>query len=144
MTRGLRMSGKEHERARHGLKTPHVQSGRGIRGFRAPFFFLRIFQHTPGTYPRPPTNSLWRFLSFGDLGVPGVCSKGMLGFSYIFDTYFGRIQFSKWPETVTKTDEKRVNKNNEINWFHVIYTWYCPNNPCMVYLPTSPIKINLP
>ena len=20
---------------------------------------LRIFQHTPGTYPRPPTNSLW-------------------------------------------------------------------------------------
>ena len=22
--------------------------------------FLRIFQHTPGTYPRPPTNGLWR------------------------------------------------------------------------------------
>ena len=39
---------------------------------------LRIFQHTPGTYPRPPTNSLWRS-SFhlglrGCLGyAPGVC-----------------------------------------------------------------------
>ena len=22
--------------------------------------YLRIFQHTPGTYPRPPTNGLWR------------------------------------------------------------------------------------
>ena len=49
-----------------------------------PWFFLenlRIFQHTPGTYPRPPTNSLWRnsfhlrvwgSLGYapGDVGVP--------------------------------------------------------------------------
>ena len=44
--------------------------------------YLRIFQHTPGTYPRPPTNSLWRnSFCLGGFGIPGVCSKGMLGFS---------------------------------------------------------------
>ena len=42
------------------------------------FYILRIFQHIAGTYPRPPTNSLWRS-SFhlglrGCLGyAPGVC-----------------------------------------------------------------------
>ncbi len=39
---------------------------------------LRISQHTPGTYPRPPTNSLWRnsfhLGVWGSLGyAPGVC-----------------------------------------------------------------------
>ena len=41
-------------------------------------YFLRIFQHTPGTYPKPPTNSLWRnsfhLGLWGCLGyAPGVC-----------------------------------------------------------------------
>ena len=42
------------------------------------FLFLRTFQQTPGAYPKPPTNSLWR--SSFHLGVwgclgyaPGVC-----------------------------------------------------------------------
>ena len=40
--------------------------------------FLRTLQHTPGTYPRPPTNSLWRnsfhLGVWGSLGyAPGVC-----------------------------------------------------------------------
>ena len=40
--------------------------------------FPRIFQHTPGTYPRPSTNSLWRnsfhLGVWGCLGyAPGVC-----------------------------------------------------------------------
>ena len=40
--------------------------------------FPRIFQHTPGTYPRPSTNSLWRnsfhLGVWGGLGyAPGVC-----------------------------------------------------------------------
>ena len=39
---------------------------------------------TPGTYPRPPTKQFIKgFFSFGGLGMPGVCSKGMLGFSQI-------------------------------------------------------------
>ena len=44
---------------------------------------LQIFQHTPGTYPKPPTNSLCFGIpeSFGALGMPGVCSRGMLEFS---------------------------------------------------------------
>ena len=45
----------------------------------------RIFQHTPGTYPRPSTICLLimkEFLSFEGLGMPGVCSRGMLGFSW--------------------------------------------------------------
>ena len=46
---------------------------------------LRIFQHTPETYPRPQTNGLWVGIpeSFGGLGIPGVCSKGMLGFPLV-------------------------------------------------------------
>ena len=43
--------------------------------------YLRIFQHTPGTYPRPPQEFMKGFLSFGGLGIHGVCSRGMLGFS---------------------------------------------------------------
>ena len=44
--------------------------------------FPRIFQHTPSTYPRPSSNSLWRIsFSFGGLGMPGVCFRCMLGFS---------------------------------------------------------------
>ena len=41
-------------------------------------FILRFFQHTPGTYPRPPTKSLWRdsfhLGVWGFMGyAPGVC-----------------------------------------------------------------------
>ena len=44
--------------------------------------FPRIFQHTPSTYPRPSSNSLWKIsFSFGGLGMPGVCFRCMLGFS---------------------------------------------------------------
>ena len=44
-------------------------------------FYLRTFQQTPGAYPKPPTNSFMKeFLSFGGLGMSGVCSRGMLGF----------------------------------------------------------------
>ena len=40
------------------------------------------FQDTPGTYTRPSSNSLWRdFFHLGGLWMPGVCSRGMLGFS---------------------------------------------------------------
>ena len=43
---------------------------------------LRIFQHTPGTYQNDPQPTVYvsEFLSFGGLGKPGVCSRGMLGF----------------------------------------------------------------
>ena len=42
-----------------------------------------ILRHIPhGTYPRPPTNSLWRnSFHSGVWGMRGVCSRGMLGFS---------------------------------------------------------------
>ena len=44
-------------------------------------WFLRTFQHTTGTYPRPPNQQFMKgFLSFGGSGKPGVCSRGMLGF----------------------------------------------------------------
>ena len=42
---------------------------------------LRLFQHTPGTYPRPPTKFMKEFLSFGGLGIHGVRSRGVLRFS---------------------------------------------------------------
>ena len=48
---------------------------------------LRIFQHTPGTYPRPPTNGLW-------FGIPFISgfrdSWGMLqGYVGVFlDSFF--------------------------------------------------------
>ena len=43
------------------------------------------FQHTPGTYPSPPTNSLWRNLfHFGSLGMSGVCSKGGVFWDCLF------------------------------------------------------------
>ena len=46
--------------------------------FDVPTEYLRLFQHTPGTYPRPRTNSLWRnsfhLGVWGGLGyAPGVC-----------------------------------------------------------------------
>jgi len=43
---------------------------------------LRKPQHTPGTYYQTPNQRFMKeFLSSGGLGIPGVCSKGMLGFS---------------------------------------------------------------
>ena len=43
---------------------------------------IRTFQHTPGTYPRPPTNSFWsNSFHLGLWVFPGICSRGMLGFS---------------------------------------------------------------
>ena len=47
------------------------------------FSWLKMrFQDTPGTYTRPSSNSLWRdFFHLGGLWMPGVCSRGMLGFS---------------------------------------------------------------
>ena len=57
---------------------------------------LRIFQHTPGTYPRPPTNSLWRS-SFhlglrGCLGyAPGVCWGSLRTIPSAPET-FGRLR----------------------------------------------------
>ena len=53
---------------------------------------LIIFQHTPGTYPRPSTNSfLLEFCSLGALGMPGgMRNRGMLGFT---------LETQKTPET---------------------------------------------
>ena len=39
----------------------HPSSEVDCANFRS---FLRIFQHTPGTYPRPRTNSLWFGIPF--------------------------------------------------------------------------------
>ena len=42
---------------------------------------LKIFQHTPWNIPQTPNQQFMNeFLSFGGLGKPGVCSRGMLGF----------------------------------------------------------------
>ena len=40
---------------------------------------LRIFQHTPGTYQNDPQPTVYvsEFLSFGALGMPGVCETGV-------------------------------------------------------------------
>ena len=53
------------------------RKSRGV-GVHCFFLILRIFQHTPGTYPRPPINSLCRnSFHLGGLGclgyAPGVC-----------------------------------------------------------------------
>ena len=51
---------------------------------------LRIFQHTPGTYPRIPDQTVYvsEFLSFGGLRIPGVCETrvcwGFLRLLYAF------------------------------------------------------------
>ena len=61
----------------------HHQKGHGGRnsGYQGSPS-LRLFQHTPGTYPTPWTKTLWRnCFHLGVLGMPGVCSRGMLGFS---------------------------------------------------------------
>ena len=52
------------------------------------FLFLRIFQHTPQTYPRPPINSVWFGIpeSFGvvlgDADKMPMRPRGLLVFSY--------------------------------------------------------------
>ena len=46
---------------------------------------LRIFQHTPGTYPKPLTNSLWKnSFHLGGLGMPGL-DKPFGTYLWIFD-----------------------------------------------------------
>ena len=66
--------------------------------------YLRIFQHTPGTYPRPPTNSLWRnsfhFGLWGCLGyAPGVC--------WVFLRLYGSIYPIKSPTGSTERTQKQ-------------------------------------
>ena len=81
----------------HGLHTVH-QSENGLKMHKK-WISLRTFQHTPGTYPRPPTNSLWRnsfhLGVWGSLGyAPGVC-WGSLRISWLLWRVRIRTQKSK-------------------------------------------------
>ena len=45
--------------------------------------YLRTFQQIPWTLRQ---QFIKKFLSFGGLGMPGICSRSTLGFSYILTT----------------------------------------------------------
>ena len=81
--------------------------------------YLRFFQHTPGTYPRPWINSLWRN-SF-HLGVCGCLGYAKQGF-------VGVLLESRIHEQHTKTRQPsrslrwRPNGLKSRSWFHVPWT----------------------
>ena len=89
---------------------------------------LRIFQHTPGTYPRPPTKSLWFGIPFmwwfgdswgmlqGYVGVLLEKSLGVLGLQMVFGIFqipahvrlgggFKHFLFSTLPGEMIQFDE---------------------------------------
>ena len=57
-----------------------------LNGKSGLWMVLRIFQHTPGTYPRPPINSLCRnSFHFGVLGWLGYAPRVCWGFLRMVD-----------------------------------------------------------
>ena len=59
---------------------------------------LRIFQHTPWNIPQTLNPTLHEGISFiwGWTGMPSVCSRGMLGFSYF--KFFGSFTFETYKD----------------------------------------------
>ena len=85
---------------------------------------LRIFQHTPGTYPRPPTNSLWR--SSFHLGL-----RGCLGYAprVCWGSLRTMVSWKRWFHFCNGVYHKRWyhlswRKNHEISWKRWWYSWW--------------------
>ena len=61
-----------------------------------------------------PTVSVSEFLSVGGLGIPGVCSEGMLGFSY---TEGRRVGPEWWLSAMFLLEGWGVDDDNEVQIF---------------------------
>ena len=95
----------------------------GVAGkFHEFHFNLRTFQQTPGAYPKPPTNSLWRnsfhLGVWGCLGyAPGVC--------------WVSLRFNESEENSWNQGERNEERFATLLWWFPVASVICNSSPTM-------------